>query len=157
MESPEYEEMREEDIYCTSEKEDKIEINIFDRDIQGLSNKITQLELEQLEMRRTFEKLRLQLEVLTKEKELVQLDYQNDIWSGENKQKYPNEESRRVALKDKCQKDETYISITKETKLILTEIDKLEYDTDKNSVFINSFKRAYDIKLEQLKFNTNNN
>jgi hypothetical protein len=126
---------------------EKTEEDIFDKDIQGLSNKITQLELEQLEMRRAFEKLRLKLESITKQRELIQLDYQNKIWSLENKQKYPNEESRRVALKDSCQKDEDYSKIEDDTKQILSEIDKLEYNTDKNAVFISSFKRAYEIKL----------
>jgi len=112
-----------------------------------ISNRITHIELENLEILKTTDKLSFNISNLTKDKELVELDYQQDIYSPENKKLYSNEGSRVAALKELTSKDEKYNNINNliiESNKSLTD---LEYKKKKNNILISNFKRFYEIRM----------
>ena len=111
------------------------------------SNIITHIELENLEILKTTDKLSFKISNLIKDKELVELDYQQDIFSPENKKLYPNEGSRNADLKDLLSKDEKYNNLNDIIFESQKDLTGLEYKKKKNNILISNFKRVYDIKM----------
>lgn len=121
--------------------------NVEDLNPFYYSNRITHIELENLEILKTTDKLSFKISNLIKDKELVELDYQQDIFSPENKKLYPNEGSRNAALKDLLSKDEKYNNLNDIIFESQKDLTGLEYKKKKNNILISNFKRVYDIKM----------
>jgi len=113
----------------------------------GLSAQITCIELENLDIEKTIDKLNIKISKLIEQKDLIELEYKQVIWDSQNKKTYPNEGSRETALKEQLEKHPKYKLIVEEINIYQKEVSELKYKSKKNVIFKNNYGRIYDIGM----------